>query len=132
MNTVFADTVTKRNVSIPCPSNKDPRKFVRDFSVDTQWIRVIPATGIVIASCETHTVTFDCKMDRSNWSNAVQNALVGLGAYSSTSSVPSELADISSAPEIAYIIEWEKIPEPNNAAAMTPDKSRRPIHRLAD
>lgn len=132
MNAVFTDTAIKRNITIPCPSDKDPRKFVRDFSVDTKWIRVVPALGIIVAYCETHTVTFDCKLDRKDWSNAIQNVLVGLGAYDSTSLVPSELSDIRSAPDIAYTVKWEEIPDPNNPTAKILDKTRRPTHSRTD
>lgn len=128
MNTSFARPQTNRNIFVACATHLNPRTLAQEYCSDVEWVHVVPATGVIIASRKTHTVTFDCRQGRSDWRNAMQNVLVGLGCYSTTSSVPSELTDISAGREIAYKIEWEKIPDFSNVVALSPDKSRRPLH----
>lgn len=123
----MAKPIFRGNINTPCPQSSDTRKITHEYRVETQWIHVTPATGIIVAICDTYTVTFDCRQDRSNWCNAMQNGLVGLGAYRTTSSVPDELTDITASTDASWIIEWEK-----ESDGVTPIKTRPPVHRLAN
>jgi hypothetical protein len=131
MNSTFAKTTIGRNISVACKSNMDPRKLAQEYRIDTQWAQATPATGTIIVSCGAYTITFDCKQDRSDWQNAMQNVLVGLGFYRTTSTVPEELTNPTSDAELTYTIEWGKVPDIQTATAATPDKTRPAIHSLA-
>ncbi len=104
---------TIRKYSLEYADGKSPRDITKDFRPDVHRAIVFPTLGLIHAITDDEVTAFECVQSQSHWPMALADALIGLGFYKTTTSVPDELTKFIPGADPHYIV--TKIPDSNES-----------------